>query len=98
MTPDDARDLQIHHHLERMVFVLCSTRSISKQELYRDMLRYMRGDGPLVLAYALSSAFQAIAESPSIKPPISMPDLFERVEAFIENDDSTAPVKEEARA
>lgn len=98
MTPDDARDLQIHHHLERMVSVLCSMRSISKQELYRDMLRHMRGDGPLVLSYAIFSAFQSIAESPSIKPPISMDDLFERVEAFIENDDSIALVKEEARA
>lgn len=87
MTPDDARDLQIHHHLERMVYVLCSMRGVSKQKLYRDMLSYMRGEAGLSASFAISNAFQCICESPSIKPPISMPDLFERVEAFIENDD-----------
>jgi hypothetical protein len=86
MTPDDARDLQIHHHIERAVNVLSSMRGVPKRDLYSSMLRYMRGDGSLSLSYAIASAFKAICESPSIQPPVSMEDLFERVECFIEND------------
>lgn len=96
--PDDARDLYIHFALERVFGVLCAMRSVSRKDLKIAMLRYMRGDGQLTLSYAISNAFQAICEDPKLSPPISMPDLFERVEAFIENDEPQTSLIEEARA
>lgn len=96
--PDDARDLYIHYALERAFGVLCAMRNVSRKELKIAMLRYMRGDGPISLSYAISNAFQAICEDPKITPQISMPDLFERVEAFIENDEPSPAVLEEVRA
>lgn len=96
--PNDARDLYIHFALERAFGVLCAMRNVSRKELKIAMLRYMRGDGPLTLSYAISNALQAICEDPKLNPPISMPDLFERVEAFIENDEPQTSVLEEVRA
>lgn len=86
---EDRRDLAIHAHLERMCIWLGDARGTPRQRFYSAMLRYMRGlDLSFPMAHSIASGFRYIMESPAIDPPISVEELFDRAEAFIENDDS----------
>ena len=86
---EDRRDLAIHAHLERMCIWLGDARGIPRRTFYSAMLRYMRGlDLSIPMAHAIASGFRYIMESPAIDPPISMEEIFDRAEAFIENDET----------
>lgn len=86
ITADDARDLQIHAHIERMCIWLGDVRGYPRERFYASLQKYMRGVHT-DLAPIIANGVTAICESQKISPPVSRAELFERIECFIENDD-----------